>query len=71
MHTLQHLADLEARCGGISATAALLGVSYTGTYARWKSTGKIPTAAQHSIEAHGLLSKAILDQLLRERGIRD
>ena len=71
MRTTQHLSELEARCGGISATATLLGVSYTGTYATWKRTGKIPKAAQFSIEAHALLSVSALNELMRVRGVKD
>ena len=52
------LARLEQETGGPAKTARLLGVAYTGGYAKWKS-GKadVPKYIVESIVAHLALNK--------------
>ncbi len=48
--------------------AQLLGVGLS-TYEGWGVRGKVPRYIQHSVEAHLLLSRAALRDIMRARGI--
>lgn len=64
---MQLLDQLEDRAGGPTRAAAVIGISYAGTYTAWKRTGKIPRQGIHSIEAHLALSDRAFQRLLEER----